>query len=464
MSWREKNWLLDVDKVRLLVDTKAPDSAKLDTILNKALLLKGLDQQEVAALLNVDAPEAIQKILDAAKIVKERIYGRRMVLFAPLYTGNICTNNCVYCAFRKDNRNIKRSFLSMDQIEAETKALLREGHKRVLLICGETERNGIEYLSEAIDRCYSVREGRDFVRRINIEVAPMEADDFAKLKAKKIGTYVCFQETYDPILYKEYHPVGKKANYEYRLNVMHRAMEGGIDDVGIGVLFGLSDYRFEVLSLFEHAAQLERAYGCGPHTISVPRIEYAEGVPFTEHIPHKVSDKDFKKIVAIIRLAVPYTGIILSTRESAQMRNDLFRYGVSQVSGGSKTNPGAYADSSGDSGSQFSMGDLRTLDQVIEALIDGGYIPSFCTGCYRNGRVGHDFMDLAKPGLIQQYCMPNGLFTFQEYLEDFASDQTKAKGEKLVDKIIAETKEEKLKDTMKENIEKIKKGMRDIYL
>lgn len=464
MSWREKNWLLDVDKVRLLVDTKAPDSAKLDTILNKALLLKGLDQQEVAALLNVDAPEAIQKILDAAKIVKERIYGRRMVLFAPLYTGNICTNNCVYCAFRKDNRNIKRSFLSMDQIEAETKALLREGHKRVLLICGETERNGIEYLSEAIDRCYSVREGRDFVRRINIEVAPMEADDFAKLKAKKIGTYVCFQETYDPILYKEYHPVGKKANYEYRLNVMHRAMEGGIDDVGIGVLFGLSDYRFEVLSLFEHAAQLERAYGCGPHTISVPRIEYAEGVPFTEHIPHKVSDKDFKKIVAIIRLAVPYTGIILSTRESAQMRNDLFRYGVSQVSGGSKTNPGAYADSSGDSGSQFSMGDLRTLDQVIEALIDGGYIPSFCTGCYRNGRVGHDFMDLAKPGLIQQYCMPNGLFTFQEYLEDFASDQTKAKGEKLVDKIIAETKEEKLKDTMKENIEKIKKGTRDIYL
>ncbi len=457
-----KDWMPDISKIRDLAETKIKNINEFNEILNRSLLLKGLNIDDVAKLLNIEDKLLIDKILEAAAIVKERIYGKRVVLFAPLYTGNVCSNNCLYCAFRAENTLIKRVILSMDEIENETRALLREGHKRILLICGETNRNDINYLTEAIERCYKVKEGKDYVRRINVEVAPMEADDFAKLKKAKIGTYVCFQETYDKDLYAKYHPTGKKSDYLYRVNVMHRAMEGGIDDVGIGVLFGLADYRFEVLSMFAHAEELERAYGCGPHTISVPRIERADGVPFTENIPYPVSDDDFKKIVAVIRLAVPYTGIILSSRESTEMRNELFKYGVSQASGGAKTNPGGYTDSS--AGRQFSQGDIRTLDEVISSLVDAKFIPSFCTGCYRNGRVGHDFMDLAKPGLIQEYCLPNGVFTFQEYLEDFASEKTKEKGIKLVEEIIKETSNENTKKTMSEYIKKIKNGERDLYL
>lgn len=463
-SKKFKNFI-DREKLYGLIEGAAPTEAELKQILNKALELKGLGLEDVAALLRVKDHDQIYEIMETAKKVKQDIYGKRLVLFAPVYTGNKCINNCVYCSFRRDNHLIKRKILNMDEIATEVKTLLRDGHKRILLICGETPANDINYICEAIRTTYAVRENGQYVRRINVELAPMSVEDFRRLKAEKIGTYVCFQETYDPILYKEYHPAGSpKADYENRLLVMDRAMEGGIDDVGLGVLFGLADYRFEILALMEHAHHLEEAFGCGPHTISFPRIEPAEGAPLPDNIPHKVSDDDFKKIIAIIRIALPYTGIILSTRENDDMRTELFNYGISQISAGSRTNPGAYASEEEHTGSQFQLGDHRTLDEVVSGMIDSGYIPSFCTGCYRKGRVGHDFMDLAKPGLIKEFCMPNALFTFREYLNDFASPETKEKGYKLMKELIAGVEKPALKKTIETNVAKIDEGERDIYL
>ena len=354
----------------------------------------------------------------------------------------------------------------MEEIEHETSYLLKQGHKRVLLICGENRKNDTEYMCEAIHRVYNVRENnnRDYVRRINIELAPMEVEDFQKLHKQKIGTYVCFQETYDDELYKRFHPAGTpKADYEYRLTVMDRAQEGGVNDVGIGALFGLGDYRFEVLAMIEHANHLEECYGVGPHTVSVPRMEPALGAPDSENIPNKVSDEEFKKLVAIIRIALPYTGMILSTREGSKMRNELINYGISQISAGSRTNPGAYSEEEEHTGSQFSLSDERDMEEVINSFIDEGYIPSFCTGCYRKGRVGEDFMDLAKPGLIKQYCLPNAIFTFQEYLNDFASEKTKQKGMKLIKQMLKEYDQKQLSPKIQENINQINQGQRDIY-
>lgn len=457
---------IDRDKLYSLIEGKTPEISEVNAILNKALKLKGLNLQEVAILLRVQDPSVIHTIMETARTVKEEIYGKRLVLFAPIYTGNVCINNCTYCSFRRDNKQIKRKVLTMDEIAQETRTLLREGHKRVLLICGESQRNDTSYMVEAIRTTYSVKEnsGRDYIRRINVELAPMEVEDFARLKAEKIGTYVCFQETYDPVLYKNFHPADtKKGDYEYRLTVMDRAMEGGINDVGIGALLGLIDYRFEVLAMMEHAQHLEDAFGCGPHTVSVPRIEPADGAPSAGHVPSRVSDNDFKKLVAIIRIALPYTGIILSTRENDVMRNELIHYGVSQISAGSRTNPGSYAHEEEQTGSQFALGDHRTLDQMIASLSDEGFIPSFCTGCYRKGRVGQDFMDLAKPGLIKQYCMPNALFTFKEYLEDFASAETRSKGLSAIQKMVSEVNNKNLKNRISMNLEAIQDGQRDIY-
>lgn len=466
MSANEKfKNFIDKDKLYRLIEGAAPSQDTLTSILNKALELKGLDLEEVAALLRTTHHDQICQIMETAKKVKHEIYGKRLVLFAPIYTGNRCVNNCVYCSFRRDNKTLKRKVLDMNEIATEVRSLLRDGHKRVLLICGETPANDINYICEAIRTTYAVRENGHYVRRINVELAPMSVEDFRKLKDEKIGTYVCFQETYDPDLYKEYHPEGTpKSDYENRLLVMDRAMEGGIDDVGLGVLFGLADYRFEILALMEHARHLEEVFGCGPHTISFPRIEPAEGAPLPDHIPHKVGDEDFKKIIAIVRLALPYTGIILSTRENDEMRTELFNYGISQISAGSRTNPGAYAQEEEHTGSQFQLGDHRSLDEVIASMIESGYVPSFCTGCYRKGRVGQDFMDLAKPGLIKQYCLPNALFTFREYLNDFASPETKAKGLALIDQMVETSESDALKKVMQENIQKIDAGERDIYL
>lgn len=457
---------IDRDKLYSLLEGKEPQQSEINDILNKALKLKGLNLEDVATLLRVENKEQIQQIMDVAHKVKLEIYGKRLVLFAPIYTGNVCCNNCTYCSFRKDNQLIKRKILTMEEIEQETSALLKQGHKRVLLICGENNKNGTDYMCEAIRRTYGVREhnGRDYVRRINVELAPMEVEDFARLHDEKIGTYVCFQETYDPILYKRFHPAGTpKADYEYRLTVMDRAQEGGINDVGIGALFGLGDYRFEVLAMMEHAKHLEDCYGCGPHTVSIPRMEPALGAPDAEHVPNPVNDEDFKKLVAIIRIALPYTGMILSTRENSAMRNELINYGISQISAGSKTNPGAYSEDEQGTGSQFELGDHREMEDVINSFIDEGYIPSFCTGCYRKGRVGEDFMDLAKPGLIKQYCLPNAIFTFQEYLNDFAHPDTQAKGMKLIKDMLAEYDQKQLIPKIEANLKEINNGQRDLY-
>ncbi len=459
----EKNFI-DVDKLKELASLTKPTPEEISQILQKAKKLQGLSLQDVSKLLQIEEPDDIQRILETAGEVKQKIYGRRIVLFAPLYTGNVCSNNCLYCGFRKDNISLARRILNMEEIKQEVESLLKQGHKRLLMLCGESQENSIDYIIEAIRTAYSVKINNSQIRRINIEIAPMEVSEFAKLKGAKIGTYACFQETYEPELYKKYHPIGPKADYLYRLTVMDRAMQGGIDDVGIGVLFGLADYRFEVLAMLEHAHHLEEVFGCGPHTISVPRIEPAENTPLSKNIPFPVSDENFKKIVAILRIALPYTGIILSTRESETLRNELFRYGISQISAGSRTNPGAYNQCGAEkSGAQFSLGDHRSLEEVICRLIDMEYIPSFCTGCYRKGRVGKDFMDLAKPGLIQKYCMPNAIFTFAEYLEDFASVTTKERGYQLIHKCLTEVKENGLQHRMQESIEKIVNKERDIY-
>lgn len=461
---KQDRHFIDREKLYGMVDGKAPSPDELDRILNKALEMKGLDIHDVASLLRIEDHSQIRRIMDTAHTVKEEIYGKRLVLFAPIYTGNACVNNCLYCAFRSDNKTLKRKILKMDELKGEVSSLLKEGHKRILLICGETPANNTDYMCEAIRTAYSVREGAHYIRRINIELAPMSVDDFRKLHAEKIGTYVCFQETYDEVKYAEYHPAGTpKADFENRLMVFDRAMEGGISDVGLGVLFGLADYRFEILALMEHARHLEEKFGCGPHTISFPRIEPADNAPLACDIPNPVSDEDFKKIIAIIRIALPYTGIILSTRENEEMRTELFNYGVSQISAGSRTNPGAYAKDELKTGSQFALGDHRSLDEVISSVIDKGYIPSFCTGCYRMGRVGNDFMDLAKPGLIKQFCMPNAIFTFKEYLDDFATPETKTKGLALIDTIVKGVPDEGLRNRMTESLTDIEKGKRDIY-
>lgn len=456
---------IDREKLYSMLENNTPTESQLNDILNKARKLKGLNLDDVSKLLCVNDIEGINKILDTAEYCKDEIYGKRLVLFAPIYTGNACVNNCVYCGFRRDNKTLKRKILTLDEIEQETKQLLRMGHKRALLICGESPRNDADYMVEAIRRTYAAKDEKGSqIRRINIELAPMSVQDFAKLKAERIGTYVCFQETYDPIEYEKFHPANTpKGNYLNRLTVMDRAMEGGIDDVGLGVLFGLVDYRFEILAIMEHARHLEEEFGCGPHTVSFPRIEPAEGTPFSlpENIPHPVNDDDFKKIVAIIRIAMPYTGIIISTRERPEMRDQLIRFGASQLSAASETNPGGYEEDN--TGAQFTLGDHRSLDEVISVMIDGGYIPSFCTGCYRKGRVGADFMDLAKPGLIKEYCKPNAMFTFREYLEDYASPETKEKGLKLLKQLTQTFSKEDLKRRVEGNLCKIGEGERDLY-
>lgn len=456
---------IDREKLYGMLENNTPSESELNDILNKARRLKGLNLEEVAKLLCMEDEASIGKILDTAHYCKEEIYGKRLVLFAPIYTGNACVNNCVYCGFRRDNKALKRKILTLDEIENETLHLLRMGHKRALLICGESPRNNADYMVEAIRRTYAAKDEKgSTIRRINIELAPMSVEDFAKLKAERIGTYVCFQETYDEVEYRKFHPAGTpKGDYLNRLTVMDRAMEGGVDDVGLGVLFGLVDYRFEILAIMEHARHLEEDFGCGPHTVSFPRIEPAEGTPFSlpENIPHPVSDKDFMKIVAIIRIAMPYTGIIISTREQPAMRDQLIKYGASQLSAASETNPGGYEEEN--TGAQFTLGDHRSLDEVISVMIDGGYIPSFCTGCYRKGRVGADFMDLAKPGLIKEYCKPNAMFTFREYLEDYASPATKEKGLRLLKELTQTFSKEELKKRVEGNLCKIGEGERDLY-
>ncbi len=432
-------------------------------IIVKARELQGLESSEVATLLQCNDPAVLEEMFHAAREVKESIYGNRLVLFSPLYISNLCQNDCQYCSFRARNKSIQRRALTQEEIAEEVRYLIRTGHKRILLVAGEGySEEGLDYIFKSIQTVYGIREGKGEVRRVNVNIAPLTLDEFRQLKACKIGTYQLFQETYHLPTYKQMHTRGPKADYPWRLNAIGRALEAGIDDVGIGVLFGLYDFRFEILALIQHIRHLEKAHGIGPHTISVPRLEPAEGSDIASHPPHPVSDEDFKKIVAILRLAVPYTGIIMSTRETAKLRTETFALGVSQISAGSRTNPGGYTE--GDySGAQFQLGDHRTLDEVISDLVRMGYMPSFCTGCYRLGRTGEDFMDLAKPGLIKQFCLPNAILTFKEYLEDYATPETRVAGLALIEKNLEDMPEGKRRDETRDRLGQIEQGKRDLY-
>jgi len=438
------------------------DSKQVRDILTKASQMKGLSMEDVSHLMDVTEPDLLDELFHTAKKVKEEIYGNRIVLFAPLYASNLCNNECTYCAFRASNKSLVRRNLSQAEIAEETRAMIRTGQKRIVLLTGEAyPKEGLDYVLDSIRTIYATKEGKGEIRRINVEIAPLSVEDFRRLKAAEIGTYITFQETYHKPTYEQVHLGGKKRNFEWRVECMDRAMEGGIDDVGIGVLFGLYDWRFEVLALMQHANHLEQRFGCGPHTISIPRIEPAEGSEISENPPHAVNDVDFKKIIAILRLAVPYTGIILSTRERSEIRSECLELGVSQISAGSRTNPGGYGNET-EHDAQFSLGDHRSLDEVVRDLAEHGFMPSFCTGCYRLGRVGADFMDMAKPGDIKTHCQPNAVSTFVEFLEDYASPATIDIGWKVIGKTLEEMPKS-LRDHTQGMVAQVKGGKRDVF-
>lgn len=451
----------------LLNSGRKPIESSVRIILKKAVRLKGLSLDEVSVLLNVNDQMLLEQIFKTARMVKDKIYGDRLVIFAPLYLTNYCVNNCLYCGFRKDNKELVRKILTKKEIIEEVKSLLAQGHKRILLVLGEDiQKAGIDYVSATIRTIYSVRYKGASIRRINVNTAPLEKDDFAVLKKANIGTYQLFQETYHADTYKKMHPSGPKKDFNWRISAFDRAMEAGLDDLGIGVLFGLYDWRFEVLALLMHVQGMEKKFGIGPHTISIPRVEPALNAPAANNPPFPVSDMDFKKIISILRLAVPYTGIILTTREKAELRNELFFLGVSQISASSRTFPGAYKMGSitGEKMQQFTLGDMRSLEEVIYHIMQDDFIPSFCTSCYRLGRTGRDFMELAKPGLIQEFCLPNALFTFKEYLEDYSSKKVKNLGSSIIKKKILEIKDKNVQSKTKKQIQEIEEGKRDVYL
>jgi len=459
-----------INNEKILAELEAPldvSKSHVEDILQKARELHGVDYNDVLTLLKVDDSDLLKEIYNTAQWIKQEIYGNRLVLFAPLYISNLCKNECLYCAFRAKNKDLVRKALSQEEIVHETEILLKQGHKRVLLVAGEAYPDeGLDYILKAVDSVYSARVGKQNIRRINVNIAPLSVEDFKRLKEKNIGTYQLFQETYHYDTYRQLHVGGPKANYENRLETIDRAFEAGFDDLGIGILFGLYDWRYEILALLSHIKHLEAKFGVGPHTISVPRIEPALGSDVSYHPPYAVNDEDFKKIIAVLRIAVPYTGIILSTRENSETRKFAFDLGISQISAGSRTNPGGYGEEDQCSGmeEQFSLGDTRPLMEVIKDVVDSKYIPSFCTGCYRLGRVGKDFMDLAKPGLIKQHCLPNAMFTFAEYMHDFADNELKKSGFELIENMIQnDIPSDALKEQVRANLKEIELGKRDVY-
>jgi 2-iminoacetate synthase len=456
--------IIDDNRVeKALEAARRTDVVRVKEILAKACELKGLEIEETAVLTAISDPELLGALFDAARHVKETIYGQRLVLFAPLYISNLCGNECLYCAFRARNKEVVRRSLNQEEIARETKIIIEQGHKRILLVAGESyPHEGFSYVLKSIETVYGVTSGPGNVRRVNVNVAPLTVEEFRQLKAAKIGTYQVFQETYHRPTYAAVHLGGKKKDYDWRVTAPERAMEAGIDDVGIGVLFGLADWRYEILGMMHHIRRLEQRFGVGPHTISVPRLEPATGSDLASHPPKPVSDVDFRKIIAILRLTVPYTGIIMSTRETPNLRRETFALGVSQISAGSRTNPGGYTEDEKLEASQFSLGDHRSLDEVVRDVASLGYIPSFCTGCYRLGRTGADFMELAKPGEIRKHCDPNALSTFMEYLMDYASPRTREVGETLIAKTL-----ERMEDVPRRRSEallnKVRAGERDVY-
>ncbi|MBU3072142.1 [FeFe] hydrogenase H-cluster radical SAM maturase HydG [Clostridium estertheticum] len=435
----------------------------IDSLIKRASEGKGLTHREAAVLLECDLKDEEEKMFKLAKELKQKLYGNRIVIFAPLYLSNHCINGCVYCPYHSKNKTIHRKKLSQEEIVKEVVALQDMGHKRLALEAGEDPiNNPIEYILESIKTIYSIKHKNGDIRRVNVNIAATTVEEYKMLKEAGIGTYILFQETYNKKSYEELHPTGPKHNYAYHTEAMDRAMEGGIDDVGIGVLFGLNMYRYDFVGLLMHAEHLEAAKGVGPHTISVPRICPADDID-PNAFSNSISDEMFEKIVAVIRIAVPYTGMIVSTRESKSTRERVLELGISQVSGGSCTSVGGYSkkESEDDNSKQFEVTDTRKLDEIVNWLLELGYIPSFCTACYREGRTGDRFMKLVKSGQIGNCCQPNALMTLKEYLEDYASEDTKKKGEILIQNEIPNIKSEKVREIATEYLKELKDGKRD---
>ena len=436
----------------------------IDSIIEKAKLRKGLTHREASVLLACDNEEKIKEIYELAMQIKKDFYGDRIVMFAPLYLSNYCVNGCVYCPYHAKNKHICRKKLTQDEVRAEVVALQDMGHKRLAIEAGEDPvNNPIEYILECIDTIYSIKHKNGAIRRVNVNIAATTVENYKKLHDAGIGTYILFQETYNKKSYEELHPTGPKHNYAYHTEAMDRAMDGGIDDVGLGVLFGLELYRYELAGILMHAEHLEAVHGVGPHTISVPRIKAADDID-PDEFDNGIDDETFAKIIAIIRIAVPYTGMIISTRESKSVREKALRLGISQISGGSRTSVGGYVEpeNEDENSAQFDVSDQRTLDEVVKWLMELGYIPSFCTACYREGRTGDRFMALCKSGQIQNCCHPNALMTLEEYLMDYASPETCAIGEKMIERELLNIPKEKVRKIAAEYIESIKNdGKRD---
>lgn len=455
------------DKIFELLSRKSTDKKQVRDIIQKSLSKNRLDPEEMAVLLNVENPEILEEIFEGARRLKEDIYGKRIVLFAPLYVGNDCVNDCVYCGFRKSNAETLRKTLTMSGLEKETQALVSKGHKRLIMVYGEHPRYDADFIYDTVQKVYETKNDKGEIRRVNINAAPMDVEGFKKIKSAGIGTYQIFQETYHQPTYKSAHPTGPKSDYLWRLYGLDRAFEAGIDDVGIGALIGLYDHKFEALSLLYHTIHLEEKFNCGPHTISFPRIEPAIGTDFANRPPYQTNDEDFKKMIAVLRLAVPYTGLILTCREKLELRNEAIAFGISQIDAGSDIGIGSYDEqdkAKSAKKSQFVLNDNRGLDQVVGELCDFGCLPSFCTGCYRQQRTGEHFMECAVPGFVKNFCTPNGILTLLEYLLDYASPETKAKGLKAIEKNLATVpNENKLKQNLLDKIEKVKQGRRDLF-
>jgi len=455
---------IDPDEIWGFINNATPTKERVREIIAKSLEKQRLTLEETAVLAQASDPELVEEIKQGAKSLKEKVYGQRIVLFAPLYIGNLCINKCAYCGFKSTNKSIKRITLSSEELVAQVKALEDAGQKRLILVYGEHPTYDARFIAETVRIVYSIHSGPGEIRRVNINAAPMDIDGFRIIKDARIGTYQVFQETYHEETYAKVHLGGIKRNYEWRLTALDRAQEAGIDDVGIGALFGLYDWRFDLLGLIRHTNHFEAVYNVGPHTISFPRIQYASQLDIDKS--HIVSDFDFTRLVAILRLAVPYTGLILTAREPASIRDEILQYGVSQIDGGTNIELGGYSKKEHDQDidlEQFQINDNRSLNEIMEELIQHDYIPSFCTSCYRRGRTGEHFMEFSVPGFIKRFCQPNALLTLAEYLEDYAPETTRVKGYRLIQKKLDEMEQDSFKNSLMEKLEQVKDGKRDLY-
>ncbi|MFP4288069.1 MAG: [FeFe] hydrogenase H-cluster radical SAM maturase HydG [Bacteroidales bacterium] len=455
---------IDPNEIEGFIANTRPDKERVREIIKASLDKKRLSLEETAVLLNAEDPQLIEEIKEGARTLKEKVYGERIVLFAPLYVGDLCTNNCQYCGFRAENKDMKRITLSHQELVNETTALIDQGHKRLILVYGEHPKYSAEFIAETVGIVYSAKHNHGEIRRVNINAAPFDIPGFRTIKDAGIGTYQIFQETYHEPTYSNVHLGGVKRNYDWRLTSLDRAQEAGIDDVGIGALFGLYDWKFEVLSLVRHVNHFEAVYNVGPHTISFPRIQNALSLNIDKK--NLVTDEEFVRLVSILRLAVPYTGMILTAREPKHIRDQILRFGVSQIDGGTNLDLGGYSKgkSTNDlTSGQFQINDNRSLNEIMDELIRTGYIPSFCTACYRLGRTGEHFMEFSVPGFIKRFCSPNALLTLAEYLEDYAPQETKTKGYELINTKIRDLANQQDVGKLKEKIQLIKEGNRDLY-